>query len=74
MSFKENFERQEDENLNYDDVAFHYFFFAILVVLLVPLTYFLVIRPAVRGGAYVIMTPGLKTCQCRQCTERMGKR
>ena len=51
MSFKENFERGgEKENLDYDDSAFYYFSLAMLNVVLIPATYYLVIKPVMFGG------------------------
>jgi len=41
--FKENFERGEKEELNYDDSAFYYFGLASLTMGLIPATYYMVI-------------------------------
>ena len=71
-SFKENFQREESENLKHDDVAFHYFSVAILVVVLIPLTYFLIIRPMMVGEMIINMS--LKNCKCEQCQVRLKER
>ncbi len=42
-NFKENFERGEKEQLDYDDSAFYYFSLAVLSVVVFPLTYYLII-------------------------------
>jgi hypothetical protein len=39
MSFKENFERGDKDELDYDDSAFYYFGLSMLFVVLVPATY-----------------------------------
>jgi hypothetical protein len=49
MSFKENFERGEKDELDYDDSAFYYFGLSMLFVVLVPATYFMIIKPALFG-------------------------
>ena len=41
--FKENFERGEKESLDYDDSAFYYFGLAMLLIVLVPSTYYMLI-------------------------------
>ena len=40
-TFQDNFHREEEEHLDYDDSAFYYFFVAILTTLLVPYTLYL---------------------------------
>jgi hypothetical protein len=47
-SFQDNFHRDEEKLLDYDDSAFYYFFIAILTVILVPLTYG-IIKKVIRG-------------------------
>jgi len=37
-NFQDNFHREEEKLLDYDDSAFYYFFISILTVMLVPLT------------------------------------
>lgn len=46
-SFKENFERDQREELDYDDSAFYYFSMAILFIMLTPATWYMVIKPVV---------------------------
>ena len=41
--FKENFERGEKESLDYDDSAFYFFGFAMLMLVLIPATYYMLI-------------------------------
>lgn len=40
--FKENFFRDEGEQLDYDDSAFYYFFIAILTIIQIPFTYYII--------------------------------
>jgi hypothetical protein len=47
--FKENFERGEDESLDYDDSAFYYFGLALLLIGLVPATWYMIIQPIIYG-------------------------
>jgi preprotein translocase subunit Sec63 len=72
MSFQENFQREESENLNFDDTAFIYFAFAMLVVLLLPASYWLVLRPMTTGT--MIINTSIKNCQCQGCQKRMRER
>jgi len=72
MSFKENFERGEKENLDYDESAFYYFCLAMLIIVLVPATYYMIIKP-VLFGEFAINT-SLKNCQCKTCVARLRKR
>ncbi len=39
QNFKENFFRDEEGQLEYDDSAFYYFFISILTVVVLPYTY-----------------------------------
>ena len=71
-SFGENLRREESENLKHDDVAFHYFSFAMLVVVLVPLTYVLIVRPMTQGE--MIINTSLKNCKCHHCQSRLLER
>jgi len=41
-NFKENFFRDEEQQLDYDDSAFYYFFIAILTVGILPYTYHII--------------------------------
>lgn len=72
MSFKENFERGEKESLDYDDSAFYYFCLAMLIIVLVPLTYYLLIKPVLYGEMSINCS--LKNCTCSICTKRMAER
>lgn len=47
-SFEENFTREEEEELEYDDSAFYFFSFTILFCLTLPFTA-LIIRDALKG-------------------------
>ena len=49
MSFKENFEKEDKDQLDYDDSAFYYFALAMLVVTTVPLTWTMIIKPVLFG-------------------------
>ena len=49
MSFKENFEKEDKDSLDYDDSAFYYFGLAMLVVMSVPMTYVMIIKPILFG-------------------------
>jgi len=49
MSFKENFEKEDKDSLDYDDSAFYYFGLAMLVVTAIPLTYMMIIKPILFG-------------------------
>merc|ERR1712178_176513 len=73
MSFKENFERGgEKENLDYDDSAFYYFALAMLNVVLIPATYYLVIKPVLFGEFAI--NSRLKNPECDLFKERMAER
>lgn len=47
-NFQDNFHRDEEKLLDYDDSAFYYFFISILTVILVPLTYG-IIKTVIKG-------------------------
>ena len=49
MTFKENFERGDKDELDYDDSAFYYFGLAMLFVILVPATWILIFKPMLFG-------------------------
>lgn len=73
MSFKSSFERSgEKENLDYDDSAFYYFGLAMLNVILIPTTYYLILKPVLFGEWSV--SRYLKNCKCEICTKRLEKR
>jgi translocation protein SEC63 len=71
-SFKENFERGEKEEMDYDDNAFYYFGLCLLLVILLPATWYVVIEP-VFYGEYQIQR-NLKNCSCSICTEKIRTR
>lgn len=60
MSFKENFEKEDKDSLDYDDSAFYYFGLAMLVVVSIPLTWHLVIKPVLFGE--MTINHSLKNC------------
>jgi preprotein translocase subunit Sec63 len=72
-SFKENFERGEKEQLDYDDSAFYYFGLSMLSVVVFPLTYILILKP-IFYGEMSVLNKKLKNCQCDSCLERLNKR
>jgi hypothetical protein len=53
MTFKENFERGDKDELDYDDSAFYYFGLSMLFVILVPLTWLLILKPVLFGEYYI---------------------
>lgn len=70
--FKENFERGESENLDYDDSAFYYFGLAILLISLIPATYYMILEPMLFGDIRVNYSN--KNCKCDTCLDRINKR
>jgi preprotein translocase subunit Sec63 len=60
MSFKENFEKEDKDSLDYDDSAFYYFGLAMLVVTVLPLTYVMIIKPIFYGDMSI--NHNLKNC------------
>jgi len=44
-TFQENFKRDEQEKLTFDDTAFYFFSFSMLFSLLVPATVYFLIKP-----------------------------
>jgi translocation protein SEC63 len=69
MTFKENFERGDKDELDYDDSAFYYFGLSMLFVVLVPLTWLLIIKP-VLFGEYSI-NYSLLNCGCNICLDKI---
>ena len=61
-SFKDNFTREEEEMLDYDDSAFYYFFIAILTCALFPYTLYL-ISQMFKGEKSIDMSG--KNCTCK---------
>ena len=70
--FKENFERGEKESLDYDDSAFYYFGLAMLLIVLLPLTWLLVLKPVFKGE--IRINHKIKNCQCSTCTKKIAER
>lgn len=56
QQFKDNFGREEEEMLEYDDSAFYYFSVAILTACLVPFTWS-IIRAAIWGHIEITDQP-----------------
>ena len=71
-SFKENFERGDREQLDYDDAAFYYFGLAMLLVVLLPATWYAVVQPILFGETTINYS--IKSCQCWHCLDRLRKR
>lgn len=71
-SFKENFERGDREQLDYDDAAFYYFSIVMLLVAVIPGTYYLIISPMIFGTSGINYR--LKNCKCTVCKDRMKNR
>ena len=71
-SFKENFERGDREQLDYDDSAFYYFGLAMLLVTLLPATWYMIVKPILFGE--ISINYSLKNCTCSICVDRMKKR
>jgi len=74
-SFRDNFERGSDEQskLGYDDSAFHYFSFSLMISAALPCTWYMIIKPIIYGEKN-IEPKGLKSCECDICDERLIKR
>jgi hypothetical protein len=60
-SFQDNFHRDEEKLLDYDDSAFYYFFISILTVILVPLTYG-IIKTMITGEVKLDLGATTKNC------------
>ena len=58
--FKENFERGEKDNLDYDDSAFYYFGLALLLLFMVPATWYMIISPIIYGE--ISINTQIKNC------------
>lgn len=70
--FKENFERGERDQLDYDDSAFYYFSMTLLLVFLLPGTWYMLVKPIFYGKFSI--TYSYKNCKCQLCQERLNKR
>ena len=71
-SFQDNFHREEENKLDYDDSAFYYFFISILTVVNVPLS--LSILKTMLTGEKKIVEHGTKNCDCKRCVEVLKAR
>jgi hypothetical protein len=71
-SFKENFERGDREKLDYDDSAFYYFSMSMLLVVLIPATWYMILKPVMFGETSINYS--LKNCNCKICIDRLKKR
>lgn len=71
-NFQDNFHREEEKLLDYDDSAFYYFFISILTVALIPLTYS-IIKTMLLGEKQIVES-NTKNCDCHRCQELIGKR
>ena len=70
-NFKENFFRDEEQQLDYDDSAFYYFFISILTCIILPYTYYLIKNMIL--GEKKIDVKG-KNCECTKCKETFKAR
>lgn len=71
MSFKENFEKKEEDRLDYDDSAFYIFFIALLTCLLFPFTYNL-LKTMIHGEMQV--DTKAQSCQCARCQKLLQEK
>ena len=70
-NFKDNFHREEEEHLDYDDSAFYYFFIAILTVFLIPFTLH-ILKTMVFGESTLSLVG--RNCECSICKQKLDKR
>jgi translocation protein SEC63 len=70
-NFKENFFRDEEQQLDYDDSAFYYFFISILTLTVIPYSLYL-LRQMICGEKR-IDTLG-KNCECTKCKQILKNR
>ena len=68
----ESFQRQESEKLNYDDTAFLYYAFAMLICGLIPGTYYALVKPI--RDVQIADGPDMRNCQCKLCVTRLTER
>jgi len=71
-TFKENFERGDREQLDYDDSAFYYFSLVLLIFIVVPGTWYTILKPMLNGMSGINYS--LKNCKCSICEARFKKR
>jgi preprotein translocase subunit Sec63 len=73
MSFKENFERGGDsDKLDYDDSASYFFGLSLLLLILIPATWIMLIKPVFFGNFSI--TKSYKNCQCDICVKKLKER
>jgi hypothetical protein len=53
-SFQDNFHREEEKLLDYDDSAFYYFFISVLTIVVVPLT-FHILKTIIFGEKVIVL-------------------
>ena len=70
-NFQDNFHREEEKPLDYDDSAFYYFFVSILTVILIPFT--IHILKIVIMGEKKFEVIGIN-CDCSKCKETLKLR
>lgn len=70
-SFQDNFHRDEEKLLDYDDSAFYYFFVSVLTVILLPLSYN-ILKTMVVGEQKLDLSN--KNCECGRCLELIRKK
>lgn len=63
-NFQDNFHREEENKLDYDDSAFYYFFISLLTVFLVPFTLH-ILKTMVTGEKNIDISG--KNCECAKC-------
>lgn len=70
-NFQDNFHREEEKLLDYDDSAFYYFFISILTVGLIPLTFHL-LKTMIMGEKKFDVV-GIN-CECSKCVTTVKQR
>lgn len=70
-SFQDNFHREEEKLLDYDDSAFYYFFISVLTIVVVPLT-FHILKTVIFGEKVIVLDN--KNCDCSRCQDVIKKR
>lgn len=70
-SFQDNFHRDEENKLDYDDSAFYYFSVSLLTVILIPLT-ISIIKTMITGEKQLDLSS--KNCECARCQETIKQR
>jgi translocation protein SEC63 len=70
-NFQDNFHREEENKLDYDDSAFYYFFFSLITCINVPFTYH-ILKTMVTGEKKIELSG--KNCDCAKCKETIKRR